>query len=144
MADNLQVTQGTGTTVAADEIAGVLHQRIKMVIGADGVNDGDVSLTNPMPTKSQVSGTGTITSIANSTSSGVALAANANRKGLIIHNDSTTTVFIAFAATSSNSAFTIRLTNQASYIYSAPIIYTGIISSIATATNGNLRITELT
>jgi hypothetical protein len=50
MADNLQVTQGTGTTVAADDIGGILHQRIKLVLGADGVNDGDVSSTNPIPT----------------------------------------------------------------------------------------------
>lgn len=49
MADNIGVTAGTGTTVAADDIGGVLHQRIKMVIGADGVSNGDVSAANPMP-----------------------------------------------------------------------------------------------
>lgn len=36
MADNVQITAGTGTTVAADDIAGVLHQRVKLSIGADG------------------------------------------------------------------------------------------------------------
>lgn len=36
MVDNVQITAGTGTTVAADDIAGVLHQRVKVSIGADG------------------------------------------------------------------------------------------------------------
>lgn len=49
MADNINVTPGTGSTIAADEIGGVLHQRIKVVIGADGVSNGDISASNPMP-----------------------------------------------------------------------------------------------
>jgi len=49
MADNINVTPGAGSTVAADDIGGILHQRVKMVIGADGVNDGDISASNPMP-----------------------------------------------------------------------------------------------
>jgi hypothetical protein len=48
MADNVGYTPGTGATVAADEIGGVLHQRIKLGIGDDGVAV-DVSDANPMP-----------------------------------------------------------------------------------------------
>jgi hypothetical protein len=48
VADNIGYTPGTGATVAADEIGGVLHQRIKLGIGADGVAV-DVSAANPMP-----------------------------------------------------------------------------------------------
>lgn len=36
MADNIAITAGSGTTVAADDIAGVKHQRVKVSIGADG------------------------------------------------------------------------------------------------------------
>lgn len=37
MADNVAITAGTGTTIAADDIgAGVLAQRVKVVLGADG------------------------------------------------------------------------------------------------------------
>jgi hypothetical protein len=36
MADNLSVTPGSGATVAADMIDGVLYQRIKSTLGADG------------------------------------------------------------------------------------------------------------
>jgi hypothetical protein len=48
MADNVGYTPGTGALVAADEIAGVLHQRIKIGVGVDGVAV-DVSSANPMP-----------------------------------------------------------------------------------------------
>jgi hypothetical protein len=48
MADNVGYTPGAGATVAADEIGGVLHQRIKLGIGDDGTAV-DVSETNPMP-----------------------------------------------------------------------------------------------
>jgi hypothetical protein len=48
MADNVGYTPGSGATVAADEIGGVLHQRIKLGIGDDGVAV-DVSEANPMP-----------------------------------------------------------------------------------------------
>jgi hypothetical protein len=52
MADNITAKANTGSGVevlAADDIGGVLYPRTKLVIGADGVNDGDVSSANPMP-----------------------------------------------------------------------------------------------
>jgi len=36
MADNVGYTPGSGATVAADDISGVLHQRVKISLGADG------------------------------------------------------------------------------------------------------------
>jgi len=49
MADNTQITPGIGASVATDDIDGVQYQRIKLVSGADGVNDGDISAANPYP-----------------------------------------------------------------------------------------------
>lgn len=48
MADNVGYTPGSGALVAADDIAGVLHQRVKIGVGADGTAV-DVSSVNPMP-----------------------------------------------------------------------------------------------
>jgi hypothetical protein len=48
MADNVGYTPGVGATVAADDIGGVLHQRVKIGVGADGTA-ADVSDANPMP-----------------------------------------------------------------------------------------------
>ena len=52
MAENV-VLPGTGESIASDNIAGNQYQRVKVTLGADGVNDGDISSANPMP----VSGT---------------------------------------------------------------------------------------
>lgn len=48
MADN-SVAPGTGETFAFDDIGGVKFPRVKLVIGADGVNSGDVSSANLLP-----------------------------------------------------------------------------------------------
>lgn len=51
MADNTTLNIGTGgDVIASDDIAGVKYQRVKIVHGIDGVTDGDVSSSNPMPT----------------------------------------------------------------------------------------------
>lgn len=49
MADNVAITAGTGTTIGADEISSVKYQRVKVIVGADGTNDGDVCTANPLP-----------------------------------------------------------------------------------------------
>lgn len=55
MADNttLPVPSTSGDVIATDDIDGVKYQRVKMTIGADGVDDGDVSSTNPLPVEIQ-------------------------------------------------------------------------------------------
>lgn len=50
MADNVTLNVMTGgSVVAADDISSVLYQRIKLIHGADGINDGDVSTSNGLP-----------------------------------------------------------------------------------------------
>lgn len=50
MADNFDVTPGTGRTVATDLIAGVDYQRVKATWGPDGTaNDADVATGKPLP-----------------------------------------------------------------------------------------------
>jgi len=50
VADNFESNAGSGgDTFAADDIAGVKYPRSKIIIGADGANDGDVSSANPLP-----------------------------------------------------------------------------------------------
>ena len=48
MTDNVQITAGSGTTIAADDISGVLHQRVKLTWGVDG-SATDASASNPLP-----------------------------------------------------------------------------------------------
>lgn len=50
MVDNFVANPGTGgKTFASDDIGGVDYQRVKLILGIDGTNDGDVAQTNPLP-----------------------------------------------------------------------------------------------
>jgi hypothetical protein len=48
MADNVGFTPGSGATIAADDVGGVLYQRMKLAFGDDG-SASDVSDTNHLP-----------------------------------------------------------------------------------------------
>lgn len=70
MADNVTLTNNQTSfeadtnadfTSAADEIGAAKYQRVKLTLGADGVNDGDVASGNPMPIEGDVIITGTPT-----------------------------------------------------------------------------------
>lgn len=71
MSDNTTINPGAGgDIIATDDIAGVKYPRSKLVLGADGVNDGDVSSSNPLPMR-QNAGSGTLTgAVINASSSG--------------------------------------------------------------------------
>jgi hypothetical protein len=50
MADDIAVTPGSGATVAADDVGGKLHQRVKVTWGPDGTgNDTDTATGKPLP-----------------------------------------------------------------------------------------------
>lgn len=50
MADDILLNAGSGgDTIGADDISGIKFQRVKLIHGADGTNDGDVSSANPLP-----------------------------------------------------------------------------------------------
>lgn len=53
MADNISITPGTGANVAADDVGGVLHQRVKVSVGEDG-SAIDVSQSNPLPVSDNI------------------------------------------------------------------------------------------
>ena len=49
MTDNISVTPGTGATIAAENIGGILIQRVKLSLGVVDTDNGDVSATQPLP-----------------------------------------------------------------------------------------------
>ena len=88
-------------------------------------------------------GTATLTSVPSAITSTVLLAANVNRRKFIITNDSTKTLYVAFAATASTAAYTLQLPLRGGY--ESPLDdYTGVISGIWSAVNGAAKITEIT
>lgn len=48
MTDNVDVTPGSGKTIAADDVGGIHYQRVKVAHGADGAAT-DVSTASPLP-----------------------------------------------------------------------------------------------
>lgn len=107
---------------------------------AVGLTDTSGNQVNPAPLAAS---TATLSSVSGSASTGTLVAANTSRKGLIIHNDSSAILYIAFAATATNSAFTIRLNPFDTYEMKTPL-YSGVISGIWASATGAARITELT
>lgn len=51
MVDNVAITAGSGTSIAADDISSVFYQRVKPSHGADG-SAVDTSETDPLPVRS--------------------------------------------------------------------------------------------
>lgn len=52
MTDTFVTNAGSGgNTFASDDISSVHYPRIKLVHGADGTNDGDISTANPLPVR---------------------------------------------------------------------------------------------
>src|SRR4051812_36434763 len=57
MADNFDITPGTGRTIGTDLVGGVDYQRVKVVWGPDGtVNDADVASGKSLPVQLRTSG----------------------------------------------------------------------------------------
>lgn len=86
MADNTTLNAGTGgDVIGADDISSVKYQRIKLIHGVDGTNDGDVARTNPLPVNSPL-GLGSKTTITVTLTS---LANGSARESTVINNTST-------------------------------------------------------
>jgi hypothetical protein len=87
--------------------------------------------------------TSTPTNVVASVVSVTLAAANAARRGLIVVNDSSATLYIKFGITASDASYTYRLNAGATLECSQPI-YTGRVDAIWSAATGNARVTELT
>jgi hypothetical protein len=100
MADNVAYTPGTGATIAADDVSGVLHQRVKLSIGADG-SAADASASNPLPI-SQGFGTPKLTKETVGTSSAqIVSTAQTGRRLVKLYADPANTATIYYRFTSS-------------------------------------------
>jgi hypothetical protein len=142
MADNPSVNSGSGITVGADDISSVYYQRIKIVHGSDGVNDGDTSTSNGLPVQHHRVSSATLSNVSGSASSVSLLASNSSRKGATIFNDSSADLYVKYGATASTSSFTVKIAAAGYWEMPWPV-YTGAIDGIWGSATGAARITEL-
>jgi hypothetical protein len=151
MADNIAITAGSGTNVAADDIASVFYQRVKLSLGADGTAVDAVAGAGATGTGVQrvveatgACTTGTASAVSDAASDTTILASNAARYGATIWNDSTADLYLLLAnATASATNATVKL--PADSYYELPFGYTGIVKGIwSTNASGSARVTEFT
>jgi hypothetical protein len=144
MVDNITLNPGAGgDTVAADDIGGVKTPRCKMQLGADGVNDGDVSAANPLPVVSTMTWAAP-TNATVGVASGAVLAANASRKGAIIVNDSNRVIYLGIGAAAVVGSGIRLNANGGSYEISALNLSTQVINGIASVAGNNVTVHEAT
>lgn len=84
-----------------------------------------------------------LTSPAAANTSAVLVAATANRKGVIITNEGSTILYLAFAATASTTAYTVQVpATTGQFVLDPTSGYGGPISGIwAGSPTGNARVT---
>lgn len=105
MSDNYTTNAGTGgDTFGADDIAGVKIPRVKLVIGADGVNDGDVASGNPLPV------TGTV-AVTNAGLTELAAAINASSQIDVNIAASAATLTVASHAVTNAGTFAVQVSS---------------------------------
>jgi hypothetical protein len=98
--DNVPITPGTGKTFATDEISTVHYPRNKLIFGADGTNEGDVSKSNGLPTQeSQPATKSDLTEIAFGTLSGtyanLSVTGISGAKRLFVWNDTDANIYLS-------------------------------------------------
>ena len=149
-------TQISATTTTADGIfrintAGLMSIRARIsgwsagTITVTGVCSaaGHPGVITLSATVRPAAAAATLSNVASSATNVTVLAANANRKGAIIVNDSTAYLYLKFGATATTSSYTVKLYPDDYYEVPEPV-YVGIIDGIWSAANGSARVTELT
>jgi len=112
MADNptLPLTEGATIQTAADDIGGILYQRVKPSFGVDG-SAVDVSATNPLPVTEPLTGVGSLALIPSGSTNGTIIGTKpANARGVRMYlasGDVVTYAIVSAAPSSAPITFTI-------------------------------------
>lgn len=137
MADNYTANPGSGgDTFAAADIGGVKFARVKLTLGAGGVNDGDVSAANPVPIFGVVSGAVTANAGSGTMAVSGPLTDAQLRAGAvpITKTDSsasgniTTQNLVPAGAATANSAVEISAAGKGTFTVQVTGTYTGVLS----------------
>lgn len=108
--------------------------------------DGTYSLSTRLPSgvtiKETRASTATVTSVSDTASSTTLLAANSNRLGFRMYNNSSSVCYVKYGTTASATDFTIEMAAES---YLEETQYTGRVDGIWSAdASGAMLITELT
>src|SRR5436190_2054376 len=108
-------------------------------------SSGAVLATFPVTSEPQKAATGAETNVASSATDVTILAANTNRLGFSVFNDSTAILYILLAnAVSSATLHTAQVGPGALYAPPAGVLYTGVVKGLWASAAGSARVTEWT
>lgn len=110
-------------------------------------SNGDVvSNANPLPVSGsqQVITSETTTAVNATNTVSTILAANANRKGYTVYNDSNTPAYIRHALGATTTVFKFKLDKGSFYEMPSDLNYKGDITAITASGTANLKVTEIT
>lgn len=147
MADSsVAITPGSGVSVRAITGVGSGSATVQQVVTLADSGGNLVASWAPLPVQSKPLQTSTsaLTQVTAATSTTTVLASNSSRVGAYVFNDSTATLYLAFASTASTTAYTLQVPPGGTYLHDGPVIYTGQLSGIWSAANGAARVTEVT
>lgn len=128
----------TGSGIAGTPATGVIT-----VQGIAGGTAIPVSVSGSVTTTVDKSTTGTVTSVAGSTSNTTVLASNANRLGATLYNNTNKNMYVKMGTSASTSSFSTLL--MKGDFWEVTSDYTGKIDAVwDSGVTGNVLVTELT
>lgn len=115
------------------------------IIGKVGIDQTTPGTTNGVVVnRNERSATGTQSIVASSATSVTVLAANANRYGGSVYNDSTQILYLLLTTGGTASATVYTVAMAASSYFEIPFGYTGALIGLWASANGNARVMEYT
>lgn len=132
------ISGSNGNPINLAEVGGALVA-LGQAVMANGIPVTVASNQTPL-----TASTGAKTSVASNASSSVTiLAANTNRKGALIYNDSTAILYLDLSGdTASSISYSVQIGAQGYFELPPQPVYTGAITGIWASANGNARVTE--
>lgn len=141
---------GTVANIAGGTIAvstGTIASVTNVVGGTIAVSTGTIATLNgTVATQDVRPSAGALTAVTGSTAAHVTvLAANANRKGATVYNNTAINFFMSLGTTAGtgDASYTVKLTPGSYYEFPFPT-FTGSVTAIASATGGTISVTEFT
>lgn len=145
MADNVAITPGSGVEVATrDDGSGNQIQRV-ILASPDVLTNDAGGAAHPVKVDAKIALTASAPAAASvGVTHGQVLAANANRRGLVLVNTSTNVISIAFGSSAVlNSGITLE-PNGGSFTMDEYTFTTAAVDAIASGGSSNLAIQEFT
>jgi len=138
--------QSVPATAIVDEFGNIISEftiSAGIVTVTNIVNEVEIKndTGNPIPTSVPVR-TPTTASVSSSANSVTIAASNANRRGILINNQSTSNLYLSFSTPATVSNSFIKMAPDSVLFFDQQMIVTGSIFGIWSSANGSAKVTQ--